>query len=85
MDGTVQIVVPAAVLTVLVTLVIAYIGRTKAKQLVADGNGNVMMKLINQVKDGQEECRNCLNEVKTQTVVQTDVLKDIRDLIRKES
>ena len=81
MDGTV--VIPTVVLVTLINLAIAIVGRAKAKQ--ANGNGNVMLKLINQVKNGQEDCHSCLNDVKTQVIFQTDVLKDIRDILRKEN
>lgn len=84
-DGATTIVVPIAVITVLVNLAIALVSRMQVKKVMANGNGNVMLKLINQVKDGQDDCQSCLNEVKLETVLQTDVLKDIREILRKES
>jgi len=83
MDGSVTFVVPVAVLTVLLNLAIAFVSRAKTKQAIAEGDGNVMMNILKGLAEGQKDNRECLIELKSSEARQTEILSDIRDILKE--
>ena len=74
----VQIAIPAAALVIIGNIILGILNRKAVNGLT---NG-ALTSTIKGLAEGQKLCQQCLNEIKTASAVQTEVLKDIRDLFK---
>jgi hypothetical protein len=74
---------PAGVAVALVVNVILTLSNRARTRQLANGDGNVMMKILKDLADGQKDCRECLMELKSSETRQTEILSDMRDILQR--